>query len=386
LYAKALYSLINDTIVGLVGVSDTKFLESVLPSIIQAEIPLIPIPGSTTLFKFYRNVINARPSYFDETAAMVQFLLNTIIARKIAIAYQDFAGGTDAFLQYLKILNGVSIPSFGNFIMTNTSDIVSACTTITLSKIEAVIVVTKTYQYASQLINCVRGKKENVVFIAYALIDNYMLASSLTSTSNVYMSQIAPQLTDTTFSIVKSFLIYLNSTYTQFVATQAYLFVYIQGKLVTSVLGNMVDSKINNVSPDEFLKSFYATGKFSIGGVNLGAYSDACHATALNTSAHTCCNAGARSVYITKLNNDGTLAPIQTIGYDTCLVDLSTVTIPIVFGRSIASCENDTYAAGIDSIFDAINREEGIQNRYLKLITLCHGGNTTLMLQHLQVS
>ncbi len=118
-----------------------------------------------------------------------------------------------------------------------------------------------------------------------------------------------------------------------------------------------------------------------MGGVTLGPYGNTC---TNNTYSTNCCNNGGRTVYMTALESTGKLRPIEKIPFSQCVLDPTTITRPLVFGRSI-NANNDTFEQGISSAFEAVNNAGGVKSRYLKLKTMNNGGNTTLMVQQLQV-
>ena len=115
---------------GLIGYVGTPTVQAVYSDILSTQVPLI---GSLTgvgwlRSPFYPNVINVRASYDDETAAMIDWLVNVKLIRKISIMYQNDAFGLAGLSGVNRILvNSLNIPitSLGTYTR-NTLDVESA--------------------------------------------------------------------------------------------------------------------------------------------------------------------------------------------------------------------------------------------------------------------
>lgn len=87
--------LSNHTIFGFIGFMGTGTSQAILDLITASKMPFV---GALTGGLFMRhpfvpNIINVRASYQDECAAMVEYLVNVKMVRRISIFYQNDAFG-----------------------------------------------------------------------------------------------------------------------------------------------------------------------------------------------------------------------------------------------------------------------------------------------------
>lgn len=77
--------------------------QAILNLLIESKIPYIgALTGGLFLrVPFYPNLINVRASYQDETAAMVEYLVNIKMLRRISIFYQNDAFGVSGLGTFL---------------------------------------------------------------------------------------------------------------------------------------------------------------------------------------------------------------------------------------------------------------------------------------------
>lgn len=251
-------TLVENSLLGLCGVSDTQFLEHILPRLISMEIPVIgPAVGPTILFDYARNIINLRASYEDEITGIINYFVNTRVYRRIGIAYQVFAGGIDMYESFQRVLKTTELTSFGEYPMNSTNDIRTACDRFASEMTEAIIVATRGAAYAALLMNCMRARNSTATMITTSIVDQATLALLLYNFNDILMSQVVPPFTDTSLPLPSTFLSALNTSFPNRAPTSLSLSGYVTGKFITTVLSSMLESGITQVTQKSFLTSLY---------------------------------------------------------------------------------------------------------------------------------
>jgi len=136
---KLIYSEPN--LLGVLGVLGTPTSEVALTQSLKSKIPfLMPFSGASFLYNESKRVFMFRPSYFDETLKIVEYLKSKNID-KIAIFYQNDSYGISALNSLQRALNNIDIKILAEGVYSrNTISIHSAYEEIVKSKPEAVIV------------------------------------------------------------------------------------------------------------------------------------------------------------------------------------------------------------------------------------------------------
>ncbi|EFC37436.1 predicted protein [Naegleria gruberi] len=426
---------------GLIGFVGTPTVQNVFTDVLSQVWPLI---GSFTgvgwlRTPFYPNIINIRASYDDETAAMVEWLVNVKLIRRISIMYQNDAFGNAGLSginrSLVKRLN-ISLCSSGTF-PRNTLQVEDAFNTIGKCNPEAIVLI-GTYAPLSKYIRLVKdvafspynstlgySKANQITFLTVSFVGSSALTEDLSSyqppslaygktyyTDNVVISQVVPSPMDTSYPIVSSYQrsrkeyaknLGLDPSLVSFTFIE--LEGYLVGKLVFTVLKNMIGS----LTRSNFIASIYfdftsgvsdvtnAGGYFNFESVQVGRYKY-CNAvnlydhflspsnqTVVSGSCSDNCNQGLKIIYLSNIelkNNTNIRFNIfrDFSWYDTqkCISDTAQIQKQIIIGQSIlsTSLRDQFITVGINA---ALSKRNSNYTRNIELKTLYHDDSASML-------
>ncbi|KAL9650595.1 hypothetical protein ABK040_006396 [Willaertia magna] len=373
---------------GLIGYVGTPTVDSVFKDVISSKVPLI---GSFTGARwlrtpFYKNVINLRASYDDETAAMIDWLVNEQLITKISILYQNDSFGNAGLEGVLRALDHVKIPlsSFGLYTR-NTLNVEDAVTSIGRANPKAIIMI-GTAAPVAKFVKLVRDfslqpknerqgyKEEEIIFLTVSFVGSAALSKQLHSysiqsngtmdyTKNVVITQVVPSPFDESFPLVqsyqrarKSYILSNGGDVSKFVPS----FIELEGYLVGKFTYMALSQTTKSLTRTNFINTVYASGSrdksagdlngkiFIFDAMKVGPFRDCdtfdpldelmlinnsrpflCNSTTYN------CNQGLKSVYKSQISGSSfkifgfTFSWYSPGGsFSTCISDISTMRTP----------------------------------------------------------
>nr|CAG4714127.1 unnamed protein product [Naegleria fowleri] len=357
---------------GLIGYVGTPTVQAVFPDVVSTGIPLIgSFTGVGWLRKpFYPNVINLRSSYDDETAAMVDWLINIKLIRRISILYQNDAFGLSG-LNGIKrsLVDRLKIPlcSSGTFTR-NTLNVENAFYSIGSCNPEAIVLV-GTYAPLAKFIKLVKNiaflnhtnddnsnqtygyrNADRIIFLTVSFVGSAALTEDLIKTplpslqfgsnyytDNVIITQVVPSPMDTSFPIVRSYQRAISQYSNQIRSSYTFIELegYMVGKFIYNVFKNMVGQ---NLTRSNFIASSYFDftsdyadeskngGLFVFDGIQFGRYkwcqslnmyqyyleksqNNTFNNNTTNGICNSDCNQGLKIIYLSSINmNTGNIS------------------------------------------------------------------------------
>ncbi|KAG2373940.1 hypothetical protein C9374_011605 [Naegleria lovaniensis] len=430
---------IRDTVFfGLIGYVGTPTVQAVFPNVTSTGIPLI---GSFTgvgwlRTPFYPNVINLRSSYDDETAAMVDWLINVKLIRRISIMYQNDAFGLSG-LNGIKrsLIDRLKLPlcSSGTF-PRNTLNVESAFYTIGPCNPEAIVMI-GTYAPLAKYIKMVKDvafsndstfgyqKANDIIFLTVSFVGSAALTEDLIKfplpslqfgstyyTDNVIITQVVPSPMETSYPIVRAYQRAVTK-YSTLQSLSSFTFIELEGYMVGKFVYNVFKHMVGNLTRSNFIASSYfdfssdyadeskSGGLFIFDGIQMGRYKwcsslniyqyylNGMWSNRTNSCSNSAdCNQGLKIVYMSSIN-----MKTGNISFDiyrnfswyqegSCISNVNSVLVkPIVIGQSIQkdSIQDELVRIGILIAFQQRNNQTAKNQIVLK--TLYHTNAETLM-------
>lgn len=340
----------------LIGIFGSSNSLSVLPSLQNNRIPLIgTYSGAMFLRKpFFPYIVNLRPAYYDEMSALVDYLINIKIARKISVFYQNDHFGLSCLegVQRALAFLDLELCSSGSY-ERNTDDVENAFIEISKCKPDAVVVASL-YSPATKFIRMVYNSSlfRSDVIIAASSVASDLIVNQLEPVlaSRVIFTQIVPH--NLNYSIVRSFQksfreMGMNETQ----LSHAHIEGYLNGKFTYSILQRI----IGNLTRSNFIQTLYYSKEVVFDNLKLGPY-ESCQpqdeGLSLNPSNETCnCNQGSRKIWRTKFDSQTkTWIEESTFSWKDCLTDSKSIEQPILLGQleySGRASSNELFSTGL---------------------------------------
>ena len=288
----------QEGVFALIGAVGTPTSRSATPVAAVAGVPYIaPFSGAAFLRQAkWRNVINLRASYNQETEAMVARLTAELGIERIAVMYQDDSFGRAGYRGARQALErrGMEPVAVGVY-PRNTTAVKTAFLDLRSAQPGAVILV-GAYQPVAALIAWARHTGWGPVFITISFVGSNALARSLGSAgTGVFVTQVVPFPTNDTPPIVvtyrRALAAYAPEATPGFVSLEGYL----AGRLAIAALercGQEVDR-------DRFLESLRRSELIDLEGFEL-RYGEDDHQ-------------GSDTVFLTVIGSDGAYHPINSL-------------------------------------------------------------------------
>lgn len=187
--------IISGDVLALFSYVGTPTTVKVLPLVEEARVPLIGMfTGANALREpFNRYVVNIRASYYQETEAAVQHMINDLGIRKIAVFYQYDAYGFDGLIGTELALKqyGLEPVARGSYIR-GTQNVTEGLKKIVESGAEAVVMV-GTYGACARFIELAQDEGFDPVFYNVSFVGAEELARRIPDGNpTVLMSQVVP--------------------------------------------------------------------------------------------------------------------------------------------------------------------------------------------------
>ncbi|EFC40146.1 predicted protein [Naegleria gruberi] len=337
----------NKTIFGFIGVVGSPTILAAYDLVVSSGLPLIgSYTGATFLRQpFHANFVNIRPSYYDETAAIMDVLIGKNMARKISVLHQDDPFGINGYEGVKRILDHMGIPmcSSGSY-QRNTLNVEDAFYKIAKCDPDAIVVVAL-YAPATKFIKMVTNStlyRKDILFAATSIASDLIVKELGPEIApRVLFSQVAPSPTDTSSTLVKSFITARKSIDSNF--TQG-TFIEIEGYIAGKMTYHLLHRIIGYMSPSNMLTNLYYSQEVMFDNLKLGPFSsvsvkDPVYLIQTNFSTQFDCNQGSKSVWRTKadsnLNFYNYAPPFSWYTSGTCISTPGDVINPILLAQLV---------------------------------------------------
>ena len=288
----------EDQVFALIGAVGTPTSRSATPVAAEAGVPYIaPFTGAEFLRDpNWRNVLNLRASYYQETEEMVARLTEDLDVTRIAVLYQDDSFGRAGYRGVRLALDRRAMePVSIGLYPRNTTAVKTALLDLQRGDPEAVIMI-GAYQPVAALITWARHVGMDPTFLTVSFVGSNALAEELGSAGEgVYVTQVVPFPTDDSLPVVGAYLralaAYDPEAVPGFVSFEGYL----AGRLaVVGVAGCGAE-----VARECFLGSLRGRDVIDIDGFELRYGDDD--------------NQGSDAVFLTRIGPDGRYRPAATL-------------------------------------------------------------------------
>lgn len=295
--------LIEERVFALIGAVGTPTSRSATPVAAEEGIPYVaPFTGAAFLRDpGWRNIVNLRASYNQETEEMVERLTQDLGIERIAVMYQDDSYGRAGYNGATSALarRGMEPVSVGLY-PRNTLAVKTGLLDLRKGNPEAVIII-GAYQPVAALISWARFTGMDPIFMTVSFVGSNALAEELSSMelvssgAGVFVTQVVPFPTDTSLPIVQSY----HSALANFASAAEPGFVSFEGYLAGRLAIAALERCGRDVTRACFLDIIRNDMPFDLDGFQL-RYGPGD-------------NQGSDSVFLTVIGEDGGYHPISTL-------------------------------------------------------------------------
>lgn len=284
---------------GLIGAVGTPTASATQPIATEANMPFV---GPFTGAGFLRdaslgNVFNVRATYFAETEAWIEYLVDQQGMKSIALLYQDDGFGRVGLAGVTAALErrGMTLVAEGTYTR-NTTAVKKALLTIKKAKPDAVVMV-GAYKPVAEFIKLSRRLKFNPTFVNISFVGSDALAQELGEAGeDVIISQVVPFPWDTDVPAVAQYQAALKTVAPDanpgFVTLEGYL----TGRLALAAL----DAAGADLTRQSYLEALGGLQTLDFGGVTMTFGPDD--------------NQGMDSVFLTRITKDGGFEQVTSDG------------------------------------------------------------------------
>ncbi len=220
----------SDGVFALIGEVGTPTSRSATPVAAAAQVPFIaPFTGAEFLRNDeWRNIVNLRSSYYQETEEIVARLIADRGIDRIAVMFQDDSFGRAGYRGVLQALDRRDMkPVAIGLYPRNTTAVRTALLDLQQGHPEAVVMV-GAYQPVASLIRWARHLGEDWIFVTISFVGSNALAEELGAGGDgVFVTQVVPFPTDDSLPVVASYLDALGAHFPRespgFVSLEGYL-------------------------------------------------------------------------------------------------------------------------------------------------------------------
>lgn len=272
--------ILNDKVFMLFCYVGTPTTVKIIPLVEEAKIPLLGMfTGANALRDpLNRYLINIRASYYQETSAAVNHLVNGLGIRRVAVFYQYDAYGFDGLKGTEIALKKYGlVPVATGTYLRGTLDIEEGLEKILEANAEAVVMI-GTYNPCAKFIKMARAKGGNAIYYNVSFVGAKELARRLGREGDgVLMTQVVPPpeqtQSQTLLKGVKEYIALLKYYYPD----EEPGFVGLEGFMNAKVLVEGLKRSGKNLTRDTFIKSIESIREFDLGISNPLSFSDTDH-------------------------------------------------------------------------------------------------------------
>ena len=284
---------------GLIGAVGTPTASATQPIATEANMPFV---GPFTGAGFLRdaslgNVFNVRATYFAETEAWIEYLVDQQGMKSIALLYQDDGFGRVGLAGVTAALErrGMTLVAEGTYTR-NTTAVKKALLTIKKAKPDAVVMV-GAYKPVAEFIKLSRRLKFNPTFVNISFVGSDALAQELGDAGeDVIISQVVPFPWDADVPAVAQYQAALKA-----VAPDANPgFVTLEGYLTGRLALTALEAAGADLTRQSYLEALGGLQTLDFGGVTMTFGPDD--------------NQGMDSVFLTRITKDGGFEQVSSGG------------------------------------------------------------------------
>lgn len=286
----------GDGHLGLIGAVGTPTSAATQPIATSAGVPFI---GPFTGAGFLRdatlgNVFNVRATYFAETEAWIEYLVDRQGMETIALLYQDDGFGRVGLAGVTAALEkrGMTLAAEGTYTR-NTLAVKRALLNIRKVKPDAVVMV-GAYKPVAEFIRLSRKLSFNPTFVNISFVGSKALASDLGADGEgVIISQVVPFPWDTSVPVVAEY----QAAFGAVAGDAAPGFVSLEGYLTGRLAIKALEDAGQDLTRDSFLAALNDLRSINFGGV------------AMHFGPGD--NQGMDNVFLTRITQDGGFEPVE---------------------------------------------------------------------------
>ncbi|ABF62152.1 probable leucine/isoleucine/valine-binding protein precursor (plasmid) [Ruegeria sp. TM1040] len=285
--------------IGLIGAVGTPTSSATQPIATEANVPFIgPFTGAGFLRDAsHGNIYNVRASYFAETEAWIEYLVDQQGMKSIAILYQDDGFGRVGLNGVTAALEkrGMSLAAEGTYTR-NTTAVKKALLAIRKAKPDAVVMV-GAYKPVAEFIKLARKMKLDSEFVNISFVGSDALAQELGEHGEgVIISQVVPFPWDMSIPVVAQYTEALKAVD----AAAKPGFVSLEGYIVGRLAIAGLEAAGKELTRDSYLAALAGLSTVDLGGVSMVFGADD--------------NQGMDDVFLTRITADGQFEPIVSGG------------------------------------------------------------------------
>lgn len=289
----------NDNHIGFIGAVGTPTSSATQPIATEANFPFIgPFTGAGFLRDAsHGNIFNVRATYFAETEAWINYLVDQQGMKSIALLYQDDGfgrvglNGVNAALEK----RGMSLSAEGTYTR-NTVAVKKALLQIRKAKPDAVVMV-GAYKPVAEFIKLAKKMKMNSTFVNISFVGSDALSTELGDAGEgVIISQVVPFPWDTSIPVVEQYTKALKAADEQAKPGFVSLEGYIVGRLAIAALQDAG----NDLTRESYLQAMAGLTTVDLGGVTM-VFGEGD-------------NQGMDQVFLTRIKSDGSFEPVVAGG------------------------------------------------------------------------
>ncbi|MEL0438292.1 ABC transporter substrate-binding protein [Phycobacter sp. K97] len=281
--------------IGLIGAVGTPTSSATQPIATAANMPFVgPFTGAGFLRDAsHGNIFNVRATYFAETEAWIEYLVDQQGMSSIALLYQDDGFGRVGLAGVTAALEkrGMTLAAEGTYTR-NTTAVKKALLSIRKAKPDAVVMV-GAYKPVAEFIKLSRKMKFDPTFVNISFVGSDALAQELGDAGEgVIISQVVPFPWDNSIPVVAQYAEALKA-----VAPEAKPgFVSLEGYIVGRLAIEALEAAGKDVTRESFLAALSGLTTVDLGGVKMVYGADD--------------NQGMDDVFLTRITADGGFEPI----------------------------------------------------------------------------
>lgn len=283
---------------GLIGTVGTPTANAILPIVSRLKVPLIgPFTGAEILrYPYQPYVINVRASYWQETEALINYVVDTLGLKKIAVLFQDDSFGQAGLSGVERALEKRQLkPVARATYRRNTTAIKKAALQLRQVEPEAIVMI-GAYLPCSEFVKLSKKLRVGSKFLTISFVGSEAFIDAVgVDGQGVIISQVLPSPKDPSHPIVAHYLKvkkkYQPSQNASFVSLEAYLVGRLNIEIIKSISGEL--------TRENYLKALKAQHSFEIEGVQLNF--DATN------------NQGLNDIFLTEIDDKSQLKLIQKV-------------------------------------------------------------------------
>ena len=281
--------------IGLIGAVGTPTSSATQPIATAANMPFVgPFTGAGFLRDAsHGNIFNVRATYFAETEAWIEYLVDQQGMSSIALLYQDDGFGRVGLAGVTAALEkrGMTLAAEGTYTR-NTTAVKKALLSIRKAKPDAVVMV-GAYKPVAEFIKLSRKMKFNPAFVNISFVGSDALAQELGDAGEgVIISQVVPFPWDNSIPVVAQYTEALKAID----AAAKPGFVSLEGYIVGRLAIKALDAAGKDLTRESFLAALAGLTTVDLGGVTMVYGADD--------------NQGMDDVFLTRITADGGFEPI----------------------------------------------------------------------------